>query len=254
MKKTYTYLKKTVFSLIFIALVLVVWQVVALIVNDEYIVPSLYSVAVDMLKIFYVEQFYQAYFSTLLRASLGFAISFIIGSILAVLGAKYDFVKSLCSPLVSAVRLIPTMAIVSLLCLALSPSLASVVVCFTVVMPYVYSSVLTALLSVSNDLLEMAKVYAVPFCRVITDIYVPTIKTPVLTLLSTSFSFALKITVSSEVVSGALKSLGGVISLAQNVYLSPSLVCAVTVWTVFSGLVVELIVALAIALAERRRV
>lgn len=254
MKKTYTYLKKTVFSLIFIALVLVVWQVVALIVNDEYIVPSLYNVAVDMLKIFYVEQFYQAYFSTLLRASLGFVISFIIGSILAVLGAKYDFVKSLCSPLVSAVRLIPTMAIVSLLCLALSPSLASVVVCFTVVMPYVYSSVLTALLSVSNDLLEMAKVYAVPFCRVITDIYVPTIKTPVLTLLSTSFSFALKITVSSEVVSGALKSLGGVISLAQNVYLSPSLVCAVTVWTVFSGLVVELIVALAIALAERRRV
>ena len=254
MKKTYTYLKKTVFSLIFIALVLVVWQVVALIVNDEYIVPSLYNVAVDMLKIFYVEQFYQAYFSTLLRASLGFAISFIIGSILAVLGAKYDFVKSLCSPLVSAVRLIPTMAIVSLLCLALSPSLASVVVCFTVVMPYVYSSVLTALSMVSNDLLEMAKVYAVPFRRVITNIYVPTIKTPVLTLLSTSFSFALKITVSSEVVSGALKSLGGVISLAQNVYLSPSLVCAVTVWTVVSGLVVELIVALAIALAERRRV
>ena len=127
MKKTYTYLKKTVFSLIFIALVLVVWQVVALIVNDEYIVPSLYNVAVDMLKIFYVEQFYQAYFSTLLRASLGFAISFIIGSILAVLGAKYDFVKSLCSPLVSAVRLIPTMAIVSLLCLALSPSFTSAV-------------------------------------------------------------------------------------------------------------------------------
>ena len=73
-------------------------------------------------------------------------------------------------------------------------------------------------------------------------------------LLSTSFSFALKITVSSEVVSGALKSLGGVINLAQNVYLSPSLVCAVTVWTVFSGLVVELIVTGVIALTERRRV
>lgn len=254
MKKTYTYLKKTVFSLIFIALVLVVWQVVALIVNDEYIVPSLYNVAVDMLKIFYVEQFYQAYFSTLLRASLGFAISFIIGSILAGLGAKYDFVKSLCSPLVSAVRLIPTMAIVSLLCLALSPSLASIVVCFTVVMPYVYSSVLTALSMVSGEVLEMAKVYKVPFKRVITGIYFPTIKNPIITLVGSTFSFALKITVSSEVVSGALKSLGGVISLAQNVYLSPSLVCAVTVWTVVSGLVVELIVALAIALTERRRV
>jgi NitT/TauT family transport system permease protein len=254
MKKTNTYLKKAVFSLIFIALVLIVWQVVALIVNDEYIVPPLYNVVVDMFKIFYVEQFYQAYFSTLLRAVLGFALSFIIGSLLAVLGAKYDLIKSLCSPLVSAVRLIPTMAIVSLLCLALSPSLASVVVCFTVVMPYVYSSVLSALLSVDNNLLEMAKVYAVPFRRVITDIYLPTIKTPVLMLLSTSFSFALKITVSSEVVSGALKSLGGVISLAQNVYLSPSLVCAVTVWTVFSGLVVELIVTGVIALTERRRV
>ena len=121
-------------------------------------------------------------------------------------------------------------------------------------MPYVYSSVLTALSMVSGEVLEMAKVYKVPFKRVITGIYFPTIKNPIITLVGSTFSFALKITVSSEVVSGALKSLGGVISLAQNVYLSPSLVCAVTVWTVVSGLVVELIVALAIALTERRRV
>jgi NitT/TauT family transport system permease protein len=107
---------------------------------------------------------------------------------------------------------------------------------------------------VNNELLEMARVYHVPFKRVITKIYFPTIRTPFLTLIGASFSFALKITVSSEVVSGALKSLGGIISLAQNVYLSPSLVVAVTLWTVLSGLVVEIAITFVVGIVDRRSV
>ncbi|MBE5731816.1 MAG: ABC transporter permease subunit [Clostridiales bacterium] len=252
MKKTNTYLKKTVYALVFIVIVLLVWQVCALIVNDEYIVPSLYNVCIDMLKIFYVEQFYSAYFSTLFRAFCGFALSIVVGVGLAFLAVKSEVVRNLCSPLVSVIRLVPTMAIVALLCLTLSPSLASIVVCCTVVMPYAYSSSLTVLSSVSKELLEMAKVYKIPHRRVISGIYLPTVKIPFLTLLGTTFSFSLKITVSAEVVAGALKSMGGLINLAKNVYLSPSLVCAITVWTVLSGLFIELVICAVIALIERR--
>ncbi len=254
MKKTNTYLKKTLYSLAFVCVVLIIWQVCALIVNDEYIVPSIFNVLLDMLKIFYVEQFYSAYFSTLGRAFYGFEVSFCVGFVFAILATKYEVVKNILSPLVSVVRLVPTMAIVSLLCITLSPSLASVIVCVTVVMPYVYSSALSSLLAVSSEILEMAKVYQVPFKRVITKIYIPTIKNPIITLLGTSFSFALKITVSSEVVAGVLKSVGGLIDLAKNVYFSPSLVSALTVWTVITGLVIELIVFAVMELIDRRLV
>jgi hypothetical protein len=54
------------------------------------------------------------------------------------------------------------------------------------------------------------------------------------------------------VIMGALKSLGGIIQSAQNVYFSPSLVVAVTVWTVLTGLVVEIV--LSIFTVERRKV
>jgi ABC-type nitrate/sulfonate/bicarbonate transport system permease component len=58
--------------------------------------------------------------------------------------------------------------------------------------------------------------------------------------------------VSAEVVAGALKSMGGLIVLAKNVYFSASLVCAITVWTVLSGLLVELTIYAFIAVIERR--
>lgn len=253
MKNRSTYLTKTVFSVIFIAITLVVWQIVALIVNDDFAVPSLLSVGADMLKIFYVPSFSIAYFSTLLRAFIGFALSFIMGVLLAVVAKKFAFIKGLCVPLVSVIRLIPTMAIASLLCITLSPSVASVAVCFTVVMPYVYSSAQAMLESVGDELLEMAKVYGVPHGRVLSGIYLPTVKKPLVELLGTAFSFALKITVSSEVVTGALKSMGGLINTAQNVYLSPSLVVAVTVWVVVTGLFAELITHLVATLLDKRR-
>lgn len=254
MKKTNTYLTKTIYALIFIVALLLLFQVVAWIVGDGLIFDDISSVFADMLKLFYVETFYSAYFATLSRALIGFVLSLILGATLAVLANKFAMVKNLCYPLVSVVRLLPTMAIVSLLCVTFSPSFASVAVCFTVVMPYVYSSVLAQLELVSGELIEMAKVYSIPFGRILSGIYFPTLKYPFLALISTTFSFALKITVSSEVVSGALKSLGGLISIAQNVYLSPSLVVAITLWTVITGLVVELITALLIDLAKARSV
>ena len=252
MKKSNTYLKKTVYALIFAVGVLLIWWIIALTVNDNDLVPNLDAVALDMFKIFYVEQFYAAYFLTLLRSAIGFVSSFAVGFLLALFATRNEVVKNLCSPLVSLVRIIPTMAIASLLWLIFSPSVASVIVCFTVVMPYVYTCSLTLLSTVGNEILEMAKAYEIPYKKVISGIYFPTLKNGFITLLGTAFSFALKITVSSEVVMGALKSLGGIINSAQNVYFSPSLVIAVTLWTVLTGLVVEIV--LSALTAERRNV
>ena len=238
------FIKKAVYSLIFLICIVGIWWVIALIVNDGYAVAFPNNVAEDMLKIFYVKEFYLGYFSTLLRAFIGFAISFALGFVLALFSLKNKTIKVLCSPLVSFIKLVPTMAIASLLCLAFSPTVASVLVCFTVVMPFVYSSFYSLLLSVDDNLLKMAKVYEIPYKKVVSNIYVPTIKSGFISLVGSSFSFALKITVSSEIVVGVIKGLGGIISQGQNVYLSPSLVIATTLWIVITGLLIEFILLL----------
>ena len=251
MKNTNVYLKKTANSLIFILALTLAWWIIALIVNDARAVPTPIVVGEDMLKIFYEKSFYVAYFSTLLRSFIGFTCSFIVGFVLAVISAKNTAIRGALSPFVSFIRLVPTMAIASLFWLAFLPSVASVLVCFTIVMPYVYSSSSSLLSTVSNDVLEMAKVYEIPHKKVISKIYIPSLKNGFINLLGTTFSFALKITVSSEVIMGAMKSLGGIIQQAQNVYFSPSLVMAVALWTVITGLVVEIF--LSRACKERSR-
>lgn len=238
-------IKKLLCSLLFLIIIVGIWWVIALIVDDGYSVAFPNSVIEDMLKIFYVKEFYLGYFSTLLRAFIGFAISFALGFVLALLSLKNKVIKALCSPFVSFIKLVPTMAIASLLCLVFnSPEIASVLVCFTIVMPFVYSSVYSLLLSVDDNLLQMAKAYEIPFNKVVSKIYVPTIKSGFINLIGSSFSFALKITVSSEIVVGVIKGLGGIISQGQNVYLSPSLVIATTLWIVITGLVVEFVLSL----------
>lgn len=235
MKKRIAY--NLISSALFVVVVLAVWSVAVVLVDNSYVLPPLSEVVTSMLKIFYVSEFYTAYFSTLLHAFIGFVLSFSIGFALAVLGSVNKKVRYVLAPLVSSVRLVPTMAIALILCLWVSADLAPAIVAFIVVMPTVYSSSLAVFDGVDKDLLVMAKAYGVNKSKTAKQIIVPSCLQGVASSLASAFSLTLKLTVGAEVLVGALQSMGGLMYYAKNVYLDPSLVFAVTLWIVITGIV-----------------
>lgn len=235
MKKRMVY--NLISSLVYTFAVLIVWMVAAVLVNNSYVVPPINEVLSSMLKIFYVEEFFTAYFSTLSHAMLGFVASFTIGFALAVLGAVNKKARYVFAPMVSSIRLVPTMAIALILCLWVDESVAPAIVAFIVVMPTVYSSALAIFDGVDKDLLVMAKAYGVSKVKTARQIIVPSCQDGIASCLASTFSLTLKLTVGAEVLVGALQSMGGLMYYAKNVYLDPSLVFAVTFWIVITGII-----------------
>lgn len=233
--------KKTTYNLIssicFIVVVLLLWTLAVALVNNSYIAPPIQDVLSAMLKIFYVSEFYTAYFSTLLHALIGFVLSFVVGFAFAILGSINKKARYVFAPMVSSVRLVPTMAIALILCLWVSAEIAPAIVAFIVVMPTVYSSSLAVFDGVDKDLLIMAKSYGVPMSKTVKQIIVPSCLDGIASSLSSAFSLTLKLTVGAEVLVGALQSMGGLMYYAKNVYLDSALVFAITIWIVITGIV-----------------
>lgn len=233
--------KKTVYNIIssacFVAIVLLLWTVAVVVVDNSYVVPPIFDVLSSMLKIFYVSEFYTAYFSTLLHALVGFILSSAVGFAFAVLASINKKARYAFAPMVSSVRLVPTMAIALILCLWVSASTAPAIVAFIVVMPTVYSSSLAVFDGVDKDLLVMAKAYGVSKSKTVKQIIVPSCLDGIASCLSSAFSLTLKLTVGAEVLVGALQSMGGLMYYAKNIYLDSSLVFAVTIWIVITGVV-----------------
>lgn len=236
-------LKKLAQSLIstaiFLAIILLVWLGASLAINNEAILPSISSVIVKAFEIVGKSEFASALGATVLHSLIGFAISFVVGFALAVLATRFKWVKRVCMPMVSAIRLLPTMAIALIVYLWTSAVVAPALVAFVVVMPTVYSQSLVALSSVDGELLQMAKVYEIKQSRVISKIYLPIISDALIETIATTLSLTLKVVIASEVLVGSGDSLGQLMFLAQNTYADSVLLFALVFWSIVIGLVAE---------------
>ena len=173
---------------------------------------------------------------------IGFILSFIAGVALALAATASERLRRLLSPFVSTVRLVPTMAIALIVYLWVSSVFAPAVVAFIVVMPVAYSQMLSSLMGTKEEYADFCKAYSLSKKTVITRVYLPSAMPAMVESAASSLSLCLKLTVAAEVLVGAYNSLGGLMVLAKNTYLDTSLVFAVTVWTVITGLVAEWLV------------
>ncbi len=226
-------------SLVFASFVLLVWIVAAEAAGNEFVLPSLSTVAQSCVSVVQTGDFWTAMGNTLLHTVLGFACAYGVGFGLAVLTAAKPALRVFFAPLVSTVRLIPTMAIVLVVCLWASDAVAPALVAFTVVMPTVYASTTTAFDGVDGEVLEMARFYGVSKKKMVAKIWIPLTFPSLVDGLAATLSLTLKLTVAAEVLVGAYQSLGGLLYFAKNTYLDSGMLFAVTAITVLSGALLQ---------------
>lgn len=236
--------KNILFSLLSVAFLWLFWLVAYYCVKNDFVLPSIGSTFSELGKLLFTggdtaRAFWQAFAHTLLRTFGAFAISFVAGTLLAVLSLLHEAVRAFFAPIVSIVRTVPTMAVILILLLWTTPNFAPVVVSVLVLLPAVYSAVLSALDDVKNGYGEMARVYRVSAGRKIFRMYLPLAAPPVLKQAGGIFSMGLKITVSGEVLSSTYRSLGGLMQEAKLVPdMLPTLI-ALTIVTVLLGFLLE---------------
>ena len=130
----------------------------------------------------------------------GFLISCALAVLLAALAARFRGVGELLSPVVAAIKAVPVVSFIILALVWLDARELSLFISALMVFPPVYLNVLTGIAGADRELLEMARVFRVPFGRRLRGIYLPAVLPYFRTAVSLALGLCWKAGIAAEVI------------------------------------------------------
>ena len=224
--------------LISILCIVILWIILALLVNNRYLMPGFFTTVKECFRLFTIGEFYHALFGTLLRSVIAFLISFILAVCLAVLTYKKPKLARCIAPIISIIRVLPTIAIVLIVLVWTSSFIAPIIVTFLVVFPTLYLNVKNALDGVDKEQLEMLKVFRVEKKQVLKRVVFPQIAPPIILAIGAGLALNIKLMVAAEVLSYTVNSIGNLLQLSK-IYDQMATMMALVLVTVIIGLLIE---------------
>ena len=240
-----------IYSLVGVAVVFALWFLLYFVVADAYLIPSPVEVIKASFLNFASSEFYLHLLNTLKRVLLALLISFVLGVTLAIfssLNAKFEGVML---TIISILRSLPVFAVLLIILVFVLRTNVPVVVCVLSLFPIVYSQTLTYLSTIDPKQKQMLKLYKVPLKKQITSVYLKGYLPLFLKQLGESFSFALKLIVSAEILASVYKSICGDMSAAYDAT-NVTALFSLTLIICLLGVVVELIGKLISSKMERK--
>ena len=191
-----------------IAFWIAVWEAVALRIGSELIIATPIKVAQVFIEMIFKADTWHSLGFSLVRISSGFALAFILGSVLAAVSSRLQAVKILLSPITSAIKSTPVASFVILAIIWFGSKNLSVFISFLMVFPVIYLNILKGIESVDKELLEMAKVFNISLGRRIVYIYMPSLMPFVISACSVALGLCWKSGVAAEVIGISSGSIG----------------------------------------------
>lgn len=207
-----------------------VWQIAAYAVGSKLLLASPFEVIKRMFGLaFGGGDFWHTVFYSFSRIALGFFGGLFAGVLLAAAAGRSRIVETLLFPYMVTIRSVPVASFVILALIWLTASKLASFVSFLMVMPIVYTNVLSGIRVVDPKLLEMARVFRVPPLRKLRFIWLPGLKSHLVSACEISLGLAWKSGIAAELIGYPTGSVGEKLYYSK-VYLDTVDLFA---WTVF---------------------
>lgn len=187
---------------------ILVWQAAAMALHQPLLLPTPLRVLQRLFGMLGEAVFYRSLGFTFLRIAGGFALGAALGTVLAVLASRSRAAEYLLHPLMATVKSVPVASFIILALIWLSARKLNVFISFLMVLPIVYQNLLQGLKATDRQLLEMAKVYRVPWVRRLLYIHLPCVKPYIVSALSLALGMSWKSGVAAEVIGIPMGSVG----------------------------------------------
>lgn len=130
----------------------------------------------------------------------GFLLACVLAVVLAALSARFSVLRALLSPLVAAVKAVPVVSFIILALVFFSSRTLPTLISALMVFPPIYLNVLSAIGGTDPRLLEMARVFRIPFGRQLRGIYLPAVLPAFRTSASLALGLCWKAGIAAEVI------------------------------------------------------
>ena len=192
---------------------LIVWQLAAVALHAAYphgalLLPSPVSSLARLWTLAGTAVFWRAIGTSSMHILGGCLLSCALAVVLAALSARFSRVEELLAPLVAAVKTVPVASFIILALIWLSSRTLPLFIAALMVFPPVYLNVLEGVRCTDASLLEMARVFRVPFSRTLRGIYLPQVLPYFRSAVSTALGLCWKAGTAAEVIALSSGSIG----------------------------------------------
>lgn len=233
-KSKKTFLAKTAAVL----LALAVWQAVAMLIDSELILVTPIEVIKRLFTVWREPGFFASIAFTSSKIILGFLAAFFIGIGLGALAGRFRVAEILLWPWMLTVKSVPIASFVLIILLFVSSADISVFISFLIVLPIIYTNVLSAIKSTDSKLLEAAKLFGTPAKYRLLYIRLPQIKPYLISASSVGCGLAFKAGVAAELIGIPTGSIGEALYNAK-IYLNSTDLFAWTVIIILMSVLFE---------------
>ena len=230
---------------------LMVWEIAARWVDNSIFLASPLAALKRLSQLIGQADFWQSVLFSVGHILLGFVLSALLGIVLAALSYRFRLVRDLLSPVTATVKSVPVASFVILVLLWLPSRQLSIVISVLIGFPVIYSNVLTGLDSTDPKLIEMARVFRVPFLKQLRAIYLYAALPFLHTGLSVAIGLCWKSGVAAEVIGVPKGSIGEKL-YQSKIYLETADLFCWTLVIVLLSIGCEKLLKILLKLIERR--
>lgn len=202
---------------------LLVWAIASKVLDNNILLASPLQTVQSLLTLAGQPAFWTSILYSFLRITSGFLLALAAGSLLAALAHLCPLIRALITPVLQLMKSIPVASFIILALLWVSSRNLSILIAFLMVLPMIYTNVLTGIQETDRDLLEMARVFRLSPLRKFRYIYLPAVLPYLLSACTVGLGFCFKSGIAAEVIGLPTGSIGEKLYEAKLYLMTPEL-------------------------------
>lgn len=211
-----------------IAFWLVVWELLDHVVDNRLVLAGPIRTLQALADQVVMPNFWMIVGASFGRIALGFLLSFAVGFLLALVACRVRLFRDFVDPIISLLRTIPVASFIILLLIWVGNQALTVFLAFFIVLPLIYTNMVTGFESVDKQMLEMARVYGLSKWRTFLYVYRSAFMPFLLSSTKISLGMTWKSGIMAEVLATPKPSIGKEMATARTFLDTPDLLA----WTV----------------------
>lgn len=231
-------MKKLLRGILVTAFWLLVWQGGAMLVGKAVLLPGPLSVLKALLALSGTWGFWVSAANSVLKVMAGLLLGVAAGVLAAAGTARFSALRSLFSPVMSAIKATPVASFIILALVWFRVGFIPVFTSFLIVFPMIWANVEQGIGGTDPALLEMAHAFRMPRGNLLAKIYVPSVKPYFLAAVNAGMGMAWKAGIAAEVICSAQSSIGGALHDAK-IYLETENLFAWTFTVILLSIALE---------------
>ena len=220
---------------------LAIWEGISLLVGKELLFPSPIAVFLKLIQLAGTGVFWGNVGSSILRIVIGYACAAAAGTIVGVVTALVGWLDEFLAPIAKIIRATPVASFIMLLFVFAAKDNIPAVTAFLIVLPIFWANVYEGIKGTDKKLLEMAKVFRLPFSVVLKKIYIPSIAPFFMAAVKAGMGMAWKAGIAAEVLVNPRFGIGTALH-DSKIYLETAELFAWTAVVVVISVVLENVV------------